>query len=161
MRLALFQPAIPENVGSAIRLTASLGVCLDIIEPCGFPLGSRALKRAALDYGPLAMVSRHLSFTDFMDEPARQQGRLVLLTTKATVGLYDFTFHADDTVLMGSETSGVPPEVHAAAEARLRIPLISQARSINMVNAAAMALGEGLRQTRAGSFNAQSPTSPA
>ena len=71
------------------------------------------------------------------------------------------TFHADDTVLMGSETSGVPPEVHAAAEARLRIPLISQARSINMVNAAAMALGEGLRQTRAGSFNAQSPTSPA
>ena len=161
MRLALFQPDIPQNVGAAVRLTACLGVCLDIIEPCGFPLGDRALKRAALDYAPLAQVLRHRSFDDFLAGPARREGRLLLLTTHSADGLYDFAFAPGDTLLMGRESAGVPDEVRAAAQARLRIPMIGPARSLNLVNAAAMALGEALRQTAAGAFRSKIPAQPA
>jgi tRNA (cytidine/uridine-2'-O-)-methyltransferase len=150
MRLALFQPDIPQNLGAAIRLAACLGVPLDVIEPCGFPLGAKSLRRAALDYGPLAEVKRHPSFADFRDDEARGEGRLVLLTTHADLALYDFRFAAGDTLLLGRESAGAPPEVHAAAQARILIPMAPSARSLNLVTAAAMALGEALRQTAAG-----------
>jgi tRNA (cytidine/uridine-2'-O-)-methyltransferase len=149
MRLALFQPDIPQNLGAAIRLAACLGVPLEIVEPCGFPLGARALRRAALDYGPLAQVSRHAGWADFLAAPARREGRLVLMTTKATLDLYAFRFQDGDTVLMGRESAGAPVFVHEAAQAQVRIPLAPGARSLNVVTAAAMALGEALRQSAA------------
>jgi tRNA (cytidine/uridine-2'-O-)-methyltransferase len=144
MRLALFQPDIPQNVGAAMRLSGCLGVALDVILPCAFNLDDKAMKRAALDYGPLAHVTRHASWTDFLRD--RAAGRLVLMTTKAEHLFPNFAFGADDTILMGSESSGVPPHVHDIVDARLRIPLVSGARSLNVVTTAAMALGEALRQ---------------
>ena len=157
MRLALFQPDIPQNVGAAIRLTACLGVALDIIEPCAFPLNDRALKRAALDYGPLAQVSRHDSWSSFLAAPERGEGRLVLLTTKGALPFHQFDFMTGDTLLMGSESAGVPDGVHREATGRVRIPLTPGARSLNVVIAAAMALGEALRQTRLFPLAAPSP----
>jgi tRNA (cytidine/uridine-2'-O-)-methyltransferase len=147
MRLALFQPDIPQNVGAAIRMTGCLGVALEIIEPCAFPLNDRALRRAALDYGSLAVTTRHNSWADFLAAPARAEGRLVLLTTRAAVPLGEISFKAGDTLIMGAESAGAPDFVHAAAAHRVRIPLVSGARSLNMVTAAAIALGEALRQT--------------
>ena len=147
MRLALFQPDIPQNVGAAIRLTACLGVDLDIIEPCAFPLDDRGLRRAALDYGPLAVMTRHDSWADFIGAPARGEGRLVLLTTRGAVPLHEISFETGDTLIMGAESAGAPDFVHAAAGLRARIPLASGARSLNVVTAAAIALGEALRQT--------------
>jgi tRNA (cytidine/uridine-2'-O-)-methyltransferase len=144
MRLAFFQPDIPQNVGAAMRLTGCLGVALDVILPCAFNLDDKAMKRAALDYGPLAHVSRHASWSDFMRD--RGAGRLVLMTTKADHLFPHFEFQSDDTILLGSESSGAPEHVHAAADARLRIPLVAGARSLNVVTTAAMALGEALRQ---------------
>jgi len=145
MRLALFQPDIPQNVGAAMRLTGCLGVPLDVILPCAFSLDDKAMKRAALDYGPLAHVIRHASWTDFV--AARPLGRVILMSTKADHLFPQFAFRPDDIVLLGSETAGVPPHVHDAADARLRIPLVAGARSLNVVTTAAMALGEALRQT--------------
>lgn len=147
MRLALFQPDIPQNLGAAVRLTACLGVPLEIVEPCGFPLGDPAIKRAAMDYGGQARVLRRASWSDFLDQPARAEGRLVLFTTKAAQPFTGFAFEAGDTLLFGRESAGVPEEVHEAAQARLVIPIAPEARSLNVVAAAAMALGEALRQT--------------
>jgi tRNA (cytidine/uridine-2'-O-)-methyltransferase len=147
MRLALFQPGIPQNVGAAIRLGACLGVGLDVIEPCSFPLDDKSLKRAALDYGPLTHMTRHASWEAFLTAPERGQGRLLLFTTKATAPFHKFTFQAGDTLLFGNESRGAPPEVHEAAFARLTIPLQAEARSMNLATTAAMALGEALRQT--------------
>ena len=107
MRLALFQPDIPQNVGAAMRLTGCLGIALDVILPCAFNLDDKAMKRAALDYGPLAHITRHPTWLDFQRD--RAPGRLVLMTTKARRLLPDFAFHPDDTILLGSESSGVPP----------------------------------------------------
>ena len=145
MRLALFQPDIPQNLGAAIRLASCLGVRLDIIEPCGFPLSDRSLKRAALDYGPSAAVTRHDSWDKFLADEQRRQGRLLLFTTKGAEPFTKFSFGANDTLLFGRESAGVPDEVHIAAQARLYIPI--HGRSLNVVNAAALALGEALRQT--------------
>lgn len=147
MRLALFQPAIPQNVGAAMRLTACLGVELDIILPCAFPLDDKAMKRAALDYGPLAHVTRHPAWADFLDAPATVGRRLILFTTKGEPSFPNFPFRPTDILLMGSENHGAPPAVHEAAAARLRIPIVAEARSLNLVTAAALALGEALRQT--------------
>ena len=147
MRLALFQPDIPQNLGGGIRLCACLGVRLDVIEPCAFPLSDKSLKRAALDYGPLADITRHDSWTAFMAAEARRKGRLVLFTTRGAGPLHDFRFAPGDTLLMGRESAGVPDEVHAAAVARLFIPLRSEARSLNVIAAASIGLGEALRQT--------------
>jgi tRNA (cytidine/uridine-2'-O-)-methyltransferase len=147
MRLALFQPDIPQNLGGAIRLCACLASPLEIIEPCGFPLSDRSLKRAALDYGPHAALTRHGSWTLFLADEARGRGRLVLFTTQATTPFTAFAFQAGDTLLFGGESAGAPPEVHARADARLLIPLAAGMRSLNVVTAAAMALGEALRQT--------------
>ena len=149
MRLALFQPDIPQNLGAAIRLGACLGAPVDVIEPCGFPVSDRALRRAALDYAQIADVTRHPSWDSFRTESARKNRRLVLLTTKGATPITDFRFQADDTLLLGRESAGVPEEVHAAAGARLVIPLVAGARSLNVVTAAAIALGEGLRQINA------------
>lgn len=147
MRLALFQPGIPQNVGAAIRLGACLGVGLDVIEPCSFPLDDKSLKRAALDYGPLTHMTRHASWEAFLVAPERREGRLLLFTTKATAPFHKFEFQAGDTLLFGNESRGAPPEVHETAFARLTIPLRPEARSMNLATTAAMALGEALRQT--------------
>ena len=148
MRLALFQPDIPQNLGAALRLAACLGVGLDVIEPCGFPLSDAAIRRSAMDYGALAQVMRHKSWNDFRDLQAKT-GRLVLFTTRGAQPLHDFAFAPEDTLIFGRESAGAPDEVHAAADARLFIPLVPGARSLNVVTAAALALGEGLRQIKA------------
>jgi tRNA (cytidine/uridine-2'-O-)-methyltransferase len=148
MRLALFQPDIPQNLGAAIRLAACLGVALDVIEPCGFPLSDAAIRRAAMDYTALADVTRHAGWADFRAESAGK-GRLVLFTTKGAQPFHDFAFAASDILLFGRESAGVPDDVHAAADARLVIPLMRGARSLNVVSAATLALGEGLRQIKA------------
>jgi len=148
MRLALFQPDIPQNLGAAIRLCACLGVSLNIIEPCAFPLSDRNLKRAALDYGPSAAMTLHPSWTAFVAAPTRNDGRLVLFTTRAAQPYVDYAFTPGDTLLFGQESAGAPEDVHVAAQARLVIPLRPGLRSLNVVTAAAMALGEALRQTQ-------------
>ena len=145
MRLALFQPDIPQNVGACIRLSACFGVDLHVIEPTGFRLDDRAMKRAALDYGPLSHMTRHADWEAFQaDRPA---GRLVLLTTKGATPLPDFVFQPDDTLLFGKESAGAPDYVHAAADARVVVPLRPGARSLNLSVTAGIALWEGLRQT--------------
>jgi tRNA (cytidine/uridine-2'-O-)-methyltransferase len=147
MRLAIFQPDIPQNLGGSIRLATCLGVALDIVEPCGFPLSDKAVRRTAMDYGDSVQLTRHTSWEAFLAAPERQAGRLVLFTTKAAAPHLTFAFEAGDTLLFGRESAGAPEEVHAAAQARLFIPIRPPARSLNVVVAAAIALGEGLRQT--------------
>ena len=147
MRLALFQPDIPQNLGAALRLSACLAVALDVIEPCAFPLSDKSMRRAALDYGDNASFRLHSSWREFLADPARGEGRLILFTTRAAEPYHQFAFRPGDTLMMGRESAGVPDEVHEAAEARLLIPLAAGLRSLNVVTAAAMALGEALRQT--------------
>ncbi len=145
MRLALFEPDIPQNLGAFIRLAACLGVPLDVIEPCGFPVDDKRIRRAAMDYYDAAAISRHASWNSFRRD--RSPGRLVLLTTAAAVRFPDIAFRPDDTLLLGRESAGVPAEVHEAADLRLRIPLRKSLRSLNVAMAAAIVLGEALRQT--------------
>ncbi len=145
MRLALFEPDIPQNLGAFIRLAACLGAPLDIIEPCGFPVDDKRIRRAAMDYLDLAKIVRHASWQAF--RLTRTPGRLVLLTTSGDRTFPDVAFRADDTLLLGRESAGVPAEVHDAADVRLRIPLQPGARSLNVALAAAMVLSEALRQT--------------
>jgi tRNA (cytidine/uridine-2'-O-)-methyltransferase len=147
MRLALFQPDIPQNLGAALRLGACLGVPIDIIEPCGFPLSDRAVRRAAMDYGEKAQVVRHPSWGDFFARALREKSRLLLFTTRGAQPFHSFGYQSGDILLFGRESAGVPDEVHAAADARLIIPLAPETRSLNIATAAAMALGEALRQT--------------
>lgn len=145
MLIALFQPDIPQNLGAALRLGACLGVAIDIIEPCGFPLSDRAIARSAMDYGVLAQVTRHSGWKAFRE---KRSGRLILFTTKSAEPFQEFRFHENDVLLFGRESAGVPDEVHHAADARLTIPMAPGARSLNIVNAASMVLGEALRQTK-------------
>ena len=128
-----------------MRLCACLGVWLDVIEPCGFPLGDRAVRRAAMDYAGRVEVRRHDSWPEYL--AGRGGGRLLLLTTRGAVRYTDVAYLADDTLLVGRESAGAPEEVHAAADARLVVPMACGARSLNVVVAAAMVLGEALRQT--------------
>lgn len=144
MRLALYQPDIPQNTGTILRLGACFGVPVDIIGPTGFVLNDSRLKRAGMDYLDLAQLVRHDSWTTFL--ASRPPGRLVLLTTQATQKHHQFAFAADDILLFGRESAGVPPEVHEICEARLRISLQPAARSLNVAVAAALVLGEALRQ---------------
>jgi tRNA (cytidine/uridine-2'-O-)-methyltransferase len=144
MRLALYQPDIPQNAGAVLRLGACLGVAVDIIEPCGFVLSDRRLKRAGMDYLDAAEIARHDSWASFA---ATRRGRLVLLTTKGDKAYHRFAFRPDDTLLLGRETAGVPDAVHRAADARLRVPLQPGQRSLNLAVAAALVPGEALRQT--------------
>lgn len=149
MHLALYQPDIPQNAGTILRLAACLGVAVDVIGPAGFDMSDRHLRRAGLDYLNHVEIARHVSFAAFQ---ATRRGRLILLTTTASTTYTDFTFAADDTLLLGRESAGVPPSVHEAADARLRIPMQPGLRSLNIAVAAAMVLGEALRQTGVGAF---------
>jgi tRNA (cytidine/uridine-2'-O-)-methyltransferase len=152
MRLALYEPDIPQNTGTILRLAACLGVAVDVIGPTGFDMTDRALRRAGLDYLAHVEIVRHPSFADF--DAARQQraSRLVLVTTRASLPHVSFAFRSDDTLLLGRESGGVPEAVHGAADARLRIPMRAGLRSLNVAVAAAMVLGEALGQT--GGFGA-------
>jgi len=147
MRLALYQPDIPQNTGTILRLAACMGVPADIIEPAGFAMTEKALRRAGMDYLDQAGITRHRSFRHFLDSAEAGSGRLVLLTTRASLAYTDFSFEAGDILLLGRESAGVPDEVHDLAAARLRIPLRQETRSLNIAVAAAMVLGEALRQT--------------
>jgi tRNA (cytidine/uridine-2'-O-)-methyltransferase len=147
MRLALYQPDIPPNVGTMMRLCACLGIAMDIIEPCGFPLDDAKLKRAAMDYIDHLDFTRHRSWEDFAAQIGTR--RLVLLTTKGAVTYTDFQFQPDDILLVGRESAGVPDAVHDRANARIVIPVKPHLRSLNVAISAAMALGEALRQTSA------------
>ena len=144
MRLALFQPDIPQNLGASLRLSACLAVWLDVIEPCAFPLSDKSLKRAALDYGNKTQIRLHASWTNFLAAPERTQGRLILFTTQSAEPFHRFVYQPDDTLLFGRESAGVPQAVHDAAQARLYIPLAPGLRSLNVVTAAAMALSQAL-----------------
>jgi tRNA (cytidine/uridine-2'-O-)-methyltransferase len=144
MRLALFEPDIPQNCGTILRLAACLGVAVDIIEPCGFLWDDKRLRRAGMDYLAGAEIARHESWKDF---EGQRRGRLLLLTTKGENSHLDIAFDEDDVLLLGRESAGVPDCVHKAATHRLRIPMRPGLRSLNVALAAAMVLGEALRQT--------------
>jgi len=149
VRLALYQPDIPQNLGAAIRLSACLGVALDVIEPCGFPLTDAAMKRAALDYGDKTKLTRHASLAAFRSAPERADGRLVLVETDGAVNFQDFSFSTGDTLLLGRESAGSPAEVYEAAQVSVRVPMVRGLRSLNVVTAGAIVLTEAMRQTGA------------
>lgn len=145
MRLALYQPDIPQNTGTILRLAACFAVPVDIIEPAGFPWDVAKLRRAGMDYLDLAQITRHVSWQAFLAD--RAHGRLVLLTTRAEASPYQFAFARDDILLLGRESAGVPDDVHESCDARLKIPMVAPARSLNVAVSAALVLGESLRQT--------------
>jgi tRNA (cytidine/uridine-2'-O-)-methyltransferase len=147
MRLALFEPDIPQNTGAIARLAACLGLALDIIEPAGFPVSDRAFRRAGMDYLDAVTIVRHRSWQDFAAWRSGAGHRLLLFTTGAPLCYLDHRYQADDILLFGRESAGVPAEVHDAADARLKIPMRDGLRSLNVAIAAAMAAGEALRQT--------------
>ncbi len=146
MRLALYQPDIPQNTGAILRLGACLGVAVDIIEPCGFKFDDRRLRRVGMDYLDQVAVCRHRSWAAFR-RAGEAGGRLILLTTRGACPHTEFAFAADDVLLLGRESAGVPDSVHAAADARLRVPMRPGLRSLNLALAAAIVLAEALRQT--------------
>ncbi len=147
IRLALYQPDIPQNAGTMLRMCACFGVPADIIEPAGFPVSDRHFRRAGMDYLDLCDIARHVSWRAF-DEARRAEGRrLVLLTTKGSVAHAAFAFAPGDTLMVGRESAGVPDDVHAAADARVVIPMRKELRSLNVAVSAAIVLGEALRQT--------------
>ena len=145
MRLALYEPDIAPNAGAMMRLCACLGVAMDIIEPCGFVLTDRKLRRAGMDYLDHVDMTCHDSWGAYSRD--RSDGRLILLTTRGDTPYAAFRFRLDDTLMVGRETAGVPGAVHAAADARVCIPMVPGTRSLNVALAAAMVLGEALRQT--------------
>ena len=146
MRIAVYQPDIPGNAGALMRTAACLGVSVDIIGPCGFVLSDRQMRRAGMDYLDHAEMTEHASWRAF--QAARpQSGRLVGLSTKAETDYLQFTFHRDDILLVGRESAGLPDGVHAACDARIRVPMAAGMRSLNVATALAMVLGEALRQT--------------
>lgn len=142
--LVLYQPDMPQNTGSMMRLCACLGVPLDVIEPCGFIWDDKKLKRVAMDYINHLTYQRHQSWKDFESQIGPR--RLILLTTKGAEDYRSFTFQPDDLLMVGRESAGVPNDVHNRADARVTIPMIPQIRSLNVALSAAMVLGEALRQ---------------
>lgn len=147
MKIVLYQPDIAQNLGAAMRLSACLGVSLEIIEPCGFPLTSKALRRTAMDYGVPDTLIRHKSWKDFANTESEAGHRIVLLSTKAADPISDFEFRATDTLLFGRESAGVPEIVHEQSDARIYIPLANGMRSLNLVSSASIAVFEALRQS--------------
>ncbi|MDV7339816.1 tRNA (cytidine(34)-2'-O)-methyltransferase [Terasakiella sp. A23] len=147
MRLALFQPDIPQNTGTLLRLAACMGIGVDIIEPCGFVLDDKRMRRAGMDYLHRVDLVRHNSWTSFCEVKKEKGGRLILLSTKAAHLYTEFEYQPNDTLLLGRESEGVPQEVHDHADERLIIPMSEGMRSINVAISGAMVLGEGLRQT--------------
>ncbi|MCC7048185.1 MAG: tRNA (cytidine(34)-2'-O)-methyltransferase [Alphaproteobacteria bacterium] len=149
MRLVLFQPDIPQNTGAILRLAACLGVAVDVIEPCGFVWDDRRLRRAGMDYLDGVDLVRHTTFDAYLDgrRGAAAPGRLVLLTTRALVRHVDFMFRSDDSLALGRESAGAPDALHAAADTSVHIAMKPDMRSLNVALAAAIVLGEALRQT--------------
>jgi tRNA (cytidine/uridine-2'-O-)-methyltransferase len=147
MRIALYEPDIPQNAGTILRLAACFGVEAHIIEPAGFPTSDRAFRRAGMDYLEHVTLLRHADWTRFDAWRKEARARLVLFTTRATTSFLDYRFQAGDVLLFGRESAGVPDQVHTAADARLVIPMRQGLRSLNVAVAAALALGEALRQT--------------
>jgi tRNA (cytidine/uridine-2'-O-)-methyltransferase len=146
MRLALYQPDIPQNTGAILRLAACFGMPVDLIEPCGFVFDDRRLRRAGMDYLEHVDLHRHSSWEAYLASRAGRPGRLILLTTKAAVPHIECRFEATDSLLLGQESAGVPQEVHAAADLRLLIPMRPGLRSLNVAMAAAIVAGEAMRQ---------------
>ena len=144
MRIALYQPEIAQNVGAVLRLGACFGVAVDLVEPMGFAWDDKRVRRTAMDYIDQVTIARYPDFAAFR---AATPGRLVLLSTKGEQSPYDFAFDRGDTLLLGKESAGVPPGVAAQCDAVLRLPIRPQVRSLNLATAAALALGEALRQT--------------
>ena len=147
LRLALYQPDIPGNTGTILRLAACLGVAVDIIEPAGFDISDRNLKRAGMDYIAAVALTRHASWDRFEEWRAQTGRRIVLASTKASVRYTDFAFRPDDILLFGRESAGVPDHVHEKADGRILIPMVEGQRSINVAVSAAMIAGEAMRQT--------------
>tara|TARA_B100000315_G_scaffold185334_1_gene174439 strand:+ start:16263 stop:16727 length:465 start_codon:yes stop_codon:yes gene_type:complete len=149
MRLALFEPDIPQNTGTILRLAACFGISVDIIEPCGFVFSDRRLKRAGMDYLDQVELTKHGSWAKFIENNAARdtKARIVLLTTKADTPYTDFEFQPADILLLGRESAGVPGDVHDAVDARVAVPMSPEMRSLNIAVSAAMVLGEALRQT--------------
>ena len=145
MRIALFEPEIPGNVGAVLRLGACFGAAVDLIEPLGFAWDDRRVRRAAMDYIDHVSFTRHANFEAF--KASVGASRLVLFTTKSSQSAYDFEYAADDVLLFGKESAGVPVPVVEACQARICIPMRPQVRSMNLATATALALGEALRQT--------------
>jgi tRNA (cytidine/uridine-2'-O-)-methyltransferase len=146
MRIALYEPDIPQNTGTILRLAACLGIEAHIIEPTGFPSSDRAFRRAGMDYLEQVSLCRHSSWAAFETWRRAEGLRLILFTTAATTSYLDHSYRRDDIVMFGRESAGVPDAVHAAADARLLIPMRPHLRSINVAMVAAMALGEAMRQ---------------
>ena len=149
LRVALYQPDIPQNTGTILRLAACLGVEAHIIEPAGFPTSDRAFRRAGMDYLDQVALTRHASWTAFAEWRKADGARLILFTTGASMRFFEYDFRADDILLFGRESAGVPEPVHEAADARLLIPIGAGLRSLNVAVAAAMGLSEAMRQLRA------------
>ena len=147
MRIALYQPDIPQNCGTILRLAACLGVEAHIIEPAGFPTSDRAFRRAGMDYLDQVSIARHDGWTAFEAWRKGAGSALVLFTTRAATSYLGRSYRGDDILMFGRESAGVPEEIHAAADARLMIPMRAGLRSLNVAVTAAMALGEALRQT--------------
>jgi tRNA (cytidine/uridine-2'-O-)-methyltransferase len=151
MRIALYQPDIPQNTGTILRLAACLGVEAHLIEPAGFPVSDRAFRRAGMDYLDQVNLVRHASWGVFEGWRRAQGLRLVLFTTRAATSYLDHAYKPGDVLLFGRESAGVPDEVHAAAAVRLKVPMRPDMRSLNVAMTCAMAIGEALRQTGASS----------
>jgi tRNA (cytidine/uridine-2'-O-)-methyltransferase len=147
MHLALYQPDIPQNTGTILRLCACLGVAAHIIEPAGFPTNDRAFRRAGMDYLDQVALVRHVSWPAFETWRRNASLRLLVFTTKTTMSYLDHRYRPDDILLFGRESAGVPDQLHAAADVRLMIPMQPHMRSLNVAMACAMAVGEALRQT--------------
>ena len=150
MRLVLFQPDQPGNLGAAMRLCACFGANLEVIEPCGFPLTAKALRRAAMDYGAPDILTRHVNFESFCDTLG--ESRLILMTTRGAIPLSEFKFKDSDVLIFGQESRGAPDHVHQRADGRVIIHIAKGARSLNLVNSASITLFEAMRQT--GGFQA-------
>lgn len=149
MRLALYEPDIPQNAGTIMRMAACMGVAVDIIEPCGFTLSDRRFRRAGMDYLDHLDLTVHASYGAFTSAPARGSSRTILLTTRAETLHHEITYEPGDTLMLGRESAGVPDDVHNAADLRVKIPMaaVPSLRSLNVAMAASMVLGEALRQT--------------
>jgi tRNA (cytidine/uridine-2'-O-)-methyltransferase len=153
MRLALYQPDIPQNTGAMLRLAACFGLDVDLILPCGFVLDEPRMRRAGMDYIDRVHLSKHSSWAAYREARRQTEGRLVLLSTSGDRPYTDFAFAAEDTLLVGRESGGVPLEVHDAADARLVIPMQPGLRSLNVAMAAAIVAGEAIRQLNAAATN--------
>ena len=148
MRIALFEPDIPQNAGNIFRLGACLGIPIDIIEPAGFIIDDKRLKRASMDYFDYLDLTKHLSWDKFKEWSKENSYRLILLTTKSQKSYFDYKFQSNDIILFGRESAGVPEYVHEKVDERLTIPMIKGPRSINLSSSVSIVAGEMIRQLK-------------